>query len=189
MKKNFCAALCGSAMLLLAACNQTGADKAGGADKAAEMKSKYTALNDAFNSGKTEIIDSLLTPDCVDHSMDTSWHLPQGPAGLKQMIADMRTTAPDLKNEIKHMAVDGDILIAYGTVTGTNTGPMMGMPATNKKWSSDFCDVVKFNNEMKMTDHWGVYDEMKMMKELGLMPSAPPPAAGKAGKADTVIVH
>jgi len=152
------------------------------------MKTRYTAINNAFNSGQTEAIDTLVSANSEDHTVDTSMHLPGGPAGLRKMIADMRAGSPDLKSEIRHLAVDGDILIAYGSMSGTNTGPMMGMPPTNKKWSGNFCDVVKFGSDMKMTDHWGVYDDLKIMKDRGLIPSMPPPAASK-GKVDTVIVN
>jgi len=175
-------------MLLLAACNPTAGDKTESGERSADMKARFTVLNQAFNTGQTEAIDSLLSANSEDHTVDTAMHSPKGPAGLKQMIAEMRSGSPDLKSEIKHMAVDGDILIAYGTISGTNSGPMMGMPATNKKWSGNFCDVVKFGSDMKMTDHWGVYDDLKIMKDLGLIPSMPPPAAAVNGKVDTVIV-
>lgn len=171
--------LCGSALLLFGACSQPSETTVAGNgnDKAAEMKARFNQVIECFNTGKTEAIDTLLSANAKDHSADTAMHMPDGPAGLKQMIAGMRTGSPDLKTDVKHMAVDGDILLAYGSMSGTNTGPMYGMPPTNRAWSSTFCDVIKFGSDMKMTDHWGVYDEMKMMKDLGLIPSQPPPSA------------
>ena len=80
------------------------------------------------------------------------------------------------------VAVDKDILIAFGTMSGTNTGAMMGMAATNKAWSSDFCDVIRFGADMKMAEHWGVFDMYKMMNDMGLIPSGPPPPAKKGKK-------
>lgn len=161
-----------AALIAFAACNQPMGNNAttGNDDKAAKMKERFKAINDAFNSGKTEPIDTLLAANAVDHAEDTSMHLPKGPAGLKQMISMMREGTPDLKSDVKYMAVDGDILLAYGTMSGTNSGAMMGMPATNKHWSADFADVVKFDNNLKMTDHWGVYDSKKMMMDMGMMP-------------------
>jgi predicted ester cyclase len=93
------------------------------------------------------------------------------------MIVMMHEGSPDMKTEIKAIAVDGNLLIAYGTTKGTNSGPMMGMPATNKSWSYDFADVIKFDDNMKMSEHWGVYDQFKMMRDLGMIP--PPPAMDK----------
>lgn len=163
-----------AALLGLAACNgQMGTknESGGNNDKAAAMKDRFKILNEAFNTGNTAAVDTLLADNTEDHSTDTSMHLPKGKEGLKQMIGMMRQGTPDLKSDIKYVAVDGDILMAYGTMGGTNSGPMQGMPATNKKWSADFADIVRFDNNMKMAEHWGVYDEMKIAKDLGLMPA------------------
>ncbi len=167
-------------MLLLAAivlcglysCNQPAATtgESANSDKTADMKARYKLIYEAFGSGNTAAIDTLLSTNSEDHAADPAMNLPKGPAGLKQMIAQMRQQSPDLKVDMKHVAVDGDILIGYGTMSGTNTGAAPNMPATNKKWSADFSDVVKFGNDMKMTDHWGVYDEAKIMRDMGLMP-------------------
>ena len=171
MKKNVQLLLAGASMFLLFSCNQPMNNEAGKPDHAAEMKSRYNIVNDAFSTGNTAGIDTLVAADVIDHAEDTSMHLPPGPEGLKQMIAMMRAESPDLKSEVKFMAADGDMLIAYGTMSGTNTGPLMGsMPPTNKAWSCEFCDVVKFNSDMKMAEHWGVWDQMKVMKDLGMMP-------------------
>ena len=151
-------------------------------DNGPAMKARFNVVNDAFNTGNTAAIDTILAESSVDHSEDTTMHLPKGPAGLKQMITMMRAGGPDLKSEIKMMVAEGDLLMVFGTMSGTNTGPMMGMPATNKAWSSDFADVVRFGSDLKMVEHWGVYDNLKLMKDLGLIPSGPPPGDKKAKK-------
>jgi predicted ester cyclase len=172
-------------LLAFASCNQpakTNSDQANSEmsksaekDKGAEMKARFNILNDCFNSGNTSAIDTLLAATAIDHSEDTSMHLPKGPEGLKQFITMFRQASPDLKSEIKIMVAEGDILTAYGTVSGTNSGMMMGMPATNKKWSADFVDIIKFGSDMKMIEHWGVFDTFKMMRDLGMIPMGPPP--------------
>ena len=160
------------AITSLASCNDPYKQRAAAKNKSSEMKARFNALNDAFNSGNTSAIDTLLAADAIDYSEDTSLHLPKGPEGLKQFITMMRQASPDLKSEVKMMVAEDDVLMAYGTLSGTNTGPMMGMPPTNKAWSSDYVDVIRFNADMKMKEHWGVYDQLKMMKDLGLL--APP---------------
>ncbi|MFZ6011445.1 MAG: ester cyclase [Bacteroidota bacterium] len=166
---------------LFYACGPKPEEKAEVKNNDAEMKARFNALNDCFNTGNTDAIDTLLTADAVDHSEDTSMHLPKGPAGLKELVKFLRTGSPDLKSEIKMMAADGDMLMVYGTTSGTNTGSMMGMPPTNKAWTSDFVDIVKFDSDLKMTEHWGVYDQFKMLSDLGVL-CPPPPDAKKKGK-------
>jgi len=151
-------------------------------DNGPAMKARYTAVNESFNTGNAAGIDTLLAENAVDHSEDTAMHLPKGPAGLKKMIEMVREGETGFKSEIKKMVVEGDILMAFGTMSGTNTGPMMGMPATNKAWSYDFADVVRFGSDLKMVEHWGIYDQFKLMKDLGVIPSGPPPGDKKAKK-------
>jgi predicted ester cyclase len=143
-------------------------------DNGPAMKARFTAVNDCFNTGNTAAIDTLLAEDGIDHAEDTTMHLPKGPAGLKKMIDMVREGETGFKSEIKKMIVEGDMLMAYGTMSGTNTGPMMGMPATNKAWSYDFADVIRFGPDLKMVEHWGVYDHLKLLKDLGVIPSGPP---------------
>jgi predicted ester cyclase len=171
------------AAVFFAACAPKPAEVPVVADNLAAMKARFTILNDCFNSGNTAAIDTLLSENSVDHSMqDTSMHIPDGPAGLKKMIEMWREGETNFKSEIKHMVAEGDMLMVYTTVSATNSGPMMGMPATNKSWSADGVDVIKFGPDLKMVEHWGVFDEMKMMKDLGLVPSGPPPSDKKAKK-------
>lgn len=181
MKRPVYLALTIVACICLTFCNPKKEEKAVVVDNGPAMKARFTAVLTAFNTGNVDGIDTLLAANSVDHSEDTAMHLPKGPAGLKAIVGMMREGSPDLKSEIKMMVAEGDLLMAYATFSGTNTGPMMGMPATNKPWSYDFADVIRFGSDMKMTEHWGVYDQMKMMKDLGLIP-APPPADKKGKK-------
>jgi predicted ester cyclase len=151
-------------------------------DNGPAMKARYTAVNDCFNTGNTAAIDTILAENVIDHSEDTTMHLPKGPAGLKKLIAMYREGETGFKSEIKMMIAEGDVLMAYGTTSGTNTGPMMGMPATNKAWSADFVDIIRFGPDLKMVEHWGVFDQFKMMKDLGMIPSGSPPAKDKKAR-------
>jgi predicted ester cyclase len=166
----------------LAACAPKPAEVPVAVDNGAAMKARFMILNECFNTGNSAAIDTLLAVDGIDHAEDTTMHLPKGPAGLKKMIEMVREGETGFKSEIKKMITEGDILMAYGTMSGTNTGPMMGMPATNKAWSYDFADVVRFGPDMKMVEHWGVYDQFKLMKDLGMIPSGPPAGNKKAKK-------
>ena len=139
-------------------------------DKSAAMKATFIVLNACYNTGNTEAVDTILSANSIEHPVDTTMTMPKGPGGLKQFIAMMRRGSPDLKTEIRMMAADGDLLWVYGMMSGTNTGDLMRRPATNKRWSSPYVDIVRFNSEIKIIEHWGVYDQFKMMRDLGTIP-------------------
>ena len=136
------------------------------------MKTAYMAVMQAFETGNTTDLDKYVAADAKDHQAMPGY--PEGIEGMKKMIADFKTSMPDAKYTVEDMRVDGDILVARVRMSGTNTGPMMGMPATNKKIDNAmFIDWVRWNNG-KFVEHWGVGEEMKMMEQLGLMPPHQP---------------
>jgi len=58
-------------------------------------------------------------------------------------------------------------------VTGTQTGTFLQMPATGKPFDVEGIDIVEVNDELKVTQHWGIFDFAKMMQQVGL---AQPPS-------------
>ena len=147
--------------------------------KADSMKAAYTAMSTAWDAGKVDEFDKYITANSVDH--DAMPGQKPGIAGLKEMASMMKVAYPDMKSTIDYIGVDGDILTARYHMAGTNSGPMMGMPATNKKVNVEGVDFVKWENG-KFTEHWGVFDAMGMMQQLGLAPMPGAPPAGDKGK-------
>jgi predicted ester cyclase len=169
------------ACFALTSCNKTDATTAATNPAADSMKAAYTAVMAAFESGNTADLDKYVAADSKDHQAMPGY--PQGVEGLKKMIADYRISMPDGKYTVEDMRVDGDVLVARVRMSGTNTGPMMGMPATGKKVTDMmFIDWVRWQNG-KFVEHWGVGEEMKMMEQLGLMPPMGAPPADSTKKA------
>ncbi len=148
-------------------------------DNSSANKATMMKIYEAFSTGNTDSLGNYLAENAIDHAMDTMITKKQGAEGLKEMIAAYRTAFPDLKLTVKAMATSGDTLLAYITMSGTNTGMMMGMPATNKSINIEGADMVVFKDG-KAVEHWGVEDDWGMMKQLGLMP--PPPKDMKPNK-------
>jgi steroid delta-isomerase-like uncharacterized protein len=139
------------------------------------MKAAYKAISVAWDAGKADELDKYISADNTEHN-PTMGQKP-GLAGLKEMVIGMKAGFPDEKTTIEDMRVDGDILIARVRMSGTNSGPMMGMPPTNKKMTDIMgIDWVRWQNG-KFVEHWGLFDDHTMMTQLGLMP---PPGAQTA---------
>lgn len=69
----------------------------------------------------------------------------------------------------------GNKVAVRSTMTGTDTnGMMQGMPATGKPFSMGAIDVFTFDGAGMNTEHYGVYDIMGTMGQLGLLPPPPP---------------
>lgn len=123
----------------------------------------------AVNSGNLSALDQVVTADCVDH--DPAPGQGTGPQGFRDMFAELRTAFPDLHIEVEHLtATDDDVAFAY-TLTGTHQGPLMGHAATGKAARIRGMQIGRFVDG-KLAERWGSSDQLGMLVELGLAPSA-----------------
>ncbi len=135
-------------------------------------------VDEVFGKGNMAFIDEHTAPDFVEHT--PSPRQEPGIAGFKKFVTDFRTAMPDLKFEVVHLMAEGDMVVIHIRETGTQTGPMMGLPASGKKMDVEGIDLIRIKDG-KMVEHWGYLEQAKMMTQLGMMPpmdGAPKSAGG-----------
>jgi predicted ester cyclase len=132
---------------------------------------------EVFSQGRLDVVDELLAPDFTEHTALPPG-IPAGRAGVKAIASELRKGFPDINYRVDLQIAEGDFVAAYVTVTGTHKGEVFGMPATGKhaEWAESH--IVKMLNG-KITEHWGVADQLGMLRQLGL---APVPEAVPAGR-------
>lgn len=136
--------------------------------KIKKQREAVEKLYKAFETGNISGLENIVASNVKEHTPDPSAKS-KGIQYTKDQISLYHTAFPDMKIKIKECFGDGEKLTVYSTFTGTNKGAMMGIPATNKKVSIDGIDIIKFEKD-KISDHWGIYDNLGMFKQLGLMP-------------------
>jgi predicted ester cyclase len=52
----------------------------------------------------------------------------------------------------------------------------MGIPPTNREIAMDYVHILRFRDG-KAVEHWGVRDDMALMRQLGALPARPAAAA------------
>lgn len=124
----------------------------------------YDEVMNAHNSGK---IKSFCTDDFTDHNPSPG-HTGKGLDDLTAQLQEMLTAFPDLHIKTDFMVAEEDRVVAYLTMTGTNSGPFANMPATNKSVKFNGVDIVHIKNG-KAVERWGVFDDLSMMTQLGMM--------------------
>lgn len=129
---------------------------------------------EVLNAHNPSMVDSFCVSDFIDHNPDQG-HTGKGLDDLKAGLKDFFTAFPDINIKSNFMIAEGDSVMSHITMTGTNSGPMMGMPATGKQVSVDGVDIL-IMKDGKATERWGYFDMMKFMTQLGMMPE--PGAAG-----------
>jgi steroid delta-isomerase-like uncharacterized protein len=123
------------------------------------------------NSGDIDGFIDLFADDFVEHEQMPG--MPPGREGTRQLFSMMRAAFPDMRWDAQDILVDGDKAVARVRFTGTNDGELMGMPATGKSVSVQVIDIVRFGEDGLAREHWGVFDTMGMMQQLGVAPGAP----------------
>ncbi len=48
------------------------------------------------------------------------------------------------------------------------------MPATGKSFDVQLIDIIRFGDDGLAREHWGVFDALAMMQQLGVIPEHPP---------------
>ncbi len=124
---------------------------------------------EAFNSQNPTLLGDVLAPDFVVHG--TSPSLPDGnAAALGQAFQAFAGGVPDLNYEILSTHVSGDFVTVRGTVTGTHTGPLFGMPATGTKVEFGAIDIHRVADG-QVVESWHVEDFATMLRQIGALPS------------------
>lgn len=137
-------------------------------DNEATLRAMYERISAHDIDGFME----YLSEDFVEHE-----ELPgmaPGKEGVRQFFAIYLDAFPDLHFEPEEIIVSGDKAIGRLRCTGTNTGDFMGMPATGKSVVVKGIDILRFGDDGLAHEHWGSFDMLGMMQQLGAIPAGAP---------------
>ncbi len=137
-------------------------------DHAATMRRFY----DLINAGDVDGFGELLADDFVEHEETPG--LAPTKEGVKDFFKMFIAAFPNLRMDAEDVLVSGDKVVARVRVTGTHEGEFMGMPATGKSIDVQAIDIVRFDDDGPAREHWGVFDVMGMMQQLGAVPGSAP---------------
>jgi predicted ester cyclase len=131
-------------------------------------------IDEVVNRGNVAVIDELAGPNYVDHT--TPPGMPGGIEGQKAFVTMFRAAFPDLHYTIDDTIAEGDRLVQRNTAHGTMKGDFMGMPASGKEATWSEIHIVRFDDDGKAVEHWGVVDQLGMLAQLGFAQTPGQPA-------------
>jgi steroid delta-isomerase-like uncharacterized protein len=129
-------------------------------------------LYDLLNAGDIDGFGALLADDFVEHE-ETPGFAPTKDGVLK-FFRMYRAAFPDLRMVSEDVVAGGDKVVARVRATGTHDGELMGMPATGKSVDVQLIDIMRFDDDGLVAEHWGVVDMLTMMQQLGVVAAGPP---------------
>lgn len=125
--------------------------------------------DEALSTGNLDRLDTLVAEDFADHEQLLS--IPPTLAGLKQKYTLLRTGFPDLHFVVEDLMCAGEQVAARVTVYGTYTGEFMGRPPTGRTFAVTSIGIFRLIGG-RIAEHWGVFDQMGMVVQLGAFPTS-----------------
>ncbi len=122
-------------------------------------------MYDLISAHDIDAFGELLADDFVEHE-----ELPGGEPtrdGVKNFFRVQLAAFPDLAMTVQDVVDGGEKVVARVRYTGTHKGEFMGMPATGRTIDVPLIDIMRFEDDGLVHEHWGVLDAMAMMQQLG----------------------
>ena len=132
-------------------------------------------VEEVQNQHRLDVMDELFAPNIVNHDIASGLPSPQGVEGVKQFFGMMFAAFPDFHAVVEDQVAEGDKVVTRKTVSGTHQGEFMGIPPTGRRMEISVIDVFRVADS-RCTDHWSVVDQLGMMQQLGVIPTAEPAA-------------
>ena len=136
-------------------------------DPEATMRRLYGLLT----AGDVEGFGDLVADDFVEHEELPG--LTSTKEGVKASFRMFIAAFPDLRMVPEDVVTSGDKAVARVRATGPHQGEFMGMSATGKAVDVQLIDIIRFGDDGLACEHWGVFDTMTMMQQLGGVPDGP----------------
>lgn len=121
---------------------------------------------EAVQTGNFDLFKEVVSSENIDH--DPAAGQVPGPEGYRMFFSGLRTAFPDMNVALETVVADEDSIAFAYTLTGTQTGPLMGFPPSGKKVKIRGMQISKFKDG-KMVERWGSSDELGMLQQLGIL--------------------
>lgn len=133
----------------------------------AENKAVATrVIVEKMGQGRFDIQPELYGPGFVAHGFGRDYTLAEDEASGKHL----RSAFPDLSVKVERIIAEGDLVSLHWSAVGTNTVAVPGFPGEGKRVAVDGMSFFRFADG-KIVEEWSTYDNLTIMKQLGLMPA------------------
>jgi len=124
---------------------------------------------EVWNQRKFEVINEIISPSHALQAPNVAGSA-VGPDAYKRQVLRFLEGYPDLHWTIEDTIAEEDKVVACWTISGTQRGEYLGIPATNKKVSVDGITIHHIANG-KIMDSYSNWDALGMMQQLGVVPA------------------
>ncbi|MFJ6385856.1 ester cyclase [Kitasatospora sp. NPDC092039] len=126
-------------------------------------KNAVRRLYKALEAGDVDVADELFTADFA--TSEGKHQNVRGPQGFKDAIREVHATHTDPSFEILDLLGEGDDVVIRWRMTATHTGPLMGVPATGKRVSTEAFALFRFVGD-RISERHAVIDRLGLVQQL-----------------------
>jgi steroid delta-isomerase-like uncharacterized protein len=134
-------------------------------DHATTMRSTYERIS----AGDIAGFGDLVADDFVEHDDVTG--LPPTKEGTLEFFGILLSAFPDMQMDVEDLIAGDDKTVARVKATATHRGEFMGVPPTGRRVEIKLIDIMRFNDDGLVCEHWGVADMLSLMQQLGVVPA------------------
>ena len=129
-------------------------------------------LYDLINARDIDGFGALLADDFVEHEELPG--LAPTKDGVTAFFRMYIAAFPDLRMVPEDVIASGDKVVARVRATGTHKGEFTGLAPTGRRVDVQLIDIIRFGDDGRAREHWGIFDQLAMMQQLGAIPAGPP---------------
>lgn len=109
---------------------------------------------EVIEQGSIESFNAFMDPMFINRSAPAD--MDNGPQGMIYFFNEiLRPAIPDIKVTIHNQVAEGDMVTTRKTISGRQTGQLLGVPATGRLISIEVIDMVRVKDG-KYLEHWGI---------------------------------
>lgn len=122
-----------------------------------------------INTGDRAVGEAIISPEVIFYA-PTSPEPLRGFDGYIAVLDMMRGAMPDVRWEAEEFIAEGDKVMIRFMMSGTQTEPFMGMPATGKAVRVTAMNIYQLKDGKIIREH-GLPDLFMMLQQLGALPA------------------
>jgi predicted ester cyclase len=132
-----------------------------------ETRARIERLYEAFSRHDLEMLRKVVTPDW-EYIPEPKGALP-GPDQMAAIFRNIAAALPDMQIEIHDLLIHGNRVGVRAEVSGTQTGPLMGIAATSKPVRFAIHSFHEMRGDL-VAKTWHLEDWLTVFQQIGQLP-------------------
>ncbi|MCM3884778.1 ester cyclase [Frankia sp. R82] len=120
---------------------------------------------EVVNEGRLELLETFIADDGDDTTRARAgWS--NGRAGFVEHVQWLRTAVPDVRTTVTEVVAEGNKVVVYWQIEGTQRGELFGVAPTGRRIDATSVSLVTFRNG-QVVNYSVLPDRLTILRQLG----------------------